>query len=527
MRAAHPDLTKGPDRLKRRSWLVVWAGLLLVVYATLFPFDFFVQSGTSWREVWRGFDWTLTEAYALADIPQNILLFMPFGFGLGGVLLARRWRFWPAWGLTLWVGLGLSGLLEVVQAVALLRFPAAADVLANGLGTAVGCAMFYGWGRRIWAGVDWLAQRIRPYLTPRRFLVICLLYLAAWWVLSIWLQTTTRLSHWDNQFPLIVGNEQTQDRPWRGTLARLYLADRAFTADEVARGLAGESALSVGGGSLGANYDFATAGETNFPPLVTQGGGAIMITPDGVALSEDGWLASDGAVTAVSQALSTTSQFTLGLTAASGNLAQDGPARLMSISGDPYQRNLTVGQEGTALVLRFRTPLTGENGRTPELIIPGVFTDGAMREILVTYDGTAVRLSLDAPTNVYAIELVPAVALFIKTFPKEVGQMRLSRGNTAVFRLLYTICLFLPWAYWLALLDQPKHSRHPWFVFGLMVGVVLPAVVWETLLHFSLRNYPWRPVYVMLNGVIITAVFLLFSWRQQRLVGLIPPMPAK
>ncbi|MBK8988854.1 MAG: VanZ family protein [Chloroflexi bacterium] len=510
-----------PARLIRRSWFVVGMGLFVILYATLFPFDFFIQSGASWRAVLGDFDWTLIASYALADIPRNVVLFAPLGFGLGGLLLARRWRLWPACWLALLVGLMLSALLEVVQAVALLRFPTVPDVLANGLGTAVGCAILYRWGGQMWGGVGRLAEGIRPLRTPRRFFIICLLYLAAWLALAVWLPTTTQLSNWDDQFPLIVGNEQTQDRPWHGVLGRLYLADRAFSDGEVARLLTGENVMAVAGASLVAHYDFLATADANFPPLVPQGSGALVTTPQGILLSRHGWLASEGAVTAVSQALATTSQFTLGLTAASGDVAQGGPARLMSISGDPYRRNLTLGQEGAALVLRLRTPLTGENGRTPEFIIPGVFTNGGLHQIVITYDRTAVRLSIDDPTNVYTIELLPAAALFIKTFPNEVGQMRLNRGNMAVFRLLYTICLFLPWMYWLALLQQHQRLARPPLIFWLVPAIALPAIMWEGLLSLLLRHYQFQPGYAAFNAIVITAGFLLLHWLR-----LVEPMPA-
>ena len=152
-------------------------------------------------------------------------------------------------------------------------------------------------------------------------------------------------------------------------------------------------------------------------------------------------------------------------------MQQSGPARLISISGDPYRRNLTLGQEGPDLVVRLRMPLTGENGRQPELIIPNVFTDTQMHRIVMTYDGTAVRLAIDSAQNVYTVELLPAVALFVKTFPNEVDQMRLNRGNMAMFHLLYSLGLFLPWAVWLAY----RQISGLWLVLGLS----LPPLVWN------------------------------------------------
>ncbi|NQT21762.1 MAG: hypothetical protein HQ592_18810 [Planctomycetes bacterium] len=54
------------------------------------------------------------------------------------------------------------------------------------------------------------------------------------------------------------------------------------------------------------------------------------------------------------------------------NLTQIGPARIISFSTDQNVRNFTLGQSGERLVLRLRTPSTGENGMNPELELMSV-----------------------------------------------------------------------------------------------------------------------------------------------------------
>ncbi|HBE72406.1 MAG TPA: hypothetical protein DDW52_30085, partial [Planctomycetaceae bacterium] len=46
-------------------------------------------------------------------------------------------------------------------------------------------------------------------------------------------------------------------------------------------------------------------------------------------------------------------------------LKQKGPARIVTISGNSSQRNITLGQEGERLHVRFRTSKTGANGLSP------------------------------------------------------------------------------------------------------------------------------------------------------------------
>lgn len=51
------------------------------------------------------------------------------------------------------------------------------------------------------------------------------------------------------------------------------------------------------------------------------------------------------------------------------NLHQKGPARILTYSKSPFERNFTLGQEGRDIVLRLRTPETGANGNNPELTL--------------------------------------------------------------------------------------------------------------------------------------------------------------
>jgi VanZ family protein len=44
---------------------------------------------------------------------------------------------------------------------------------------------------------------------------------------------------------------------------------------------------------------------------------------------------------------------------------QFGPARILTISRDPWERNLTIGQEGSNVIIRVRTPNTDRNGNPP------------------------------------------------------------------------------------------------------------------------------------------------------------------
>ncbi|MEJ2746561.1 MAG: hypothetical protein P8183_01380, partial [Anaerolineae bacterium] len=365
--------------------------------------------------------------------------------------------------------------------------------------------LFHFYGSSILSGIGRLVDLASAFFTFRRALIAYLLYVLLWLSISYLMKNEAQLSNWNDQYPLILGNERTQDRPWQGIVQQLYISNRALSDKEVAHLFMGDSAINSG--HVVASYDFTGDSADNFPVLDGMGPGPIQTTSDGVILSQTQWLQSDQPAAAISQALASSSQFTLELTAAANDLTQAGPARLISISEDPYRRNLTVGQEETGLVFRLRTPLTGLNGRQPELVIPRVFTDQAFHRIVITYNGVVVHFYIDNPANDFAIELIPSTAIFTKSFPYEVAQMRINHGNMFIFRLLYSMLIFVPLSLLAVIGSQSTENKKK--LFGLAIGLIVFALLWELLLSLVISGYGLRVSNVMLNWG-VTAVSFLF-----------------
>jgi len=117
----------------------------------------------------------------------------------------------------------------------------------------------------------------------------------------------------------------------------------------------------------------------------TEDGGLIFPGP-GIARTEaaPAWLS----------ALQEASRFQLILAARTDDPVQSGPARLLSISENTAVRNLTLGQEGADLILRFRRPGSTENG-TPAYEARGVFADANWHAIVVEARPDHLRLLVD------------------------------------------------------------------------------------------------------------------------------------
>jgi hypothetical protein len=122
-----------------------------------------------------------------------------------------------------------------------------------------------------------------------------------------------------------------------------------------------------------------------------------LVPRDNARLNSDGELETaggaflvHGAEQDVLTACRSTNELSIEAVLAPANTNQFGPARIVSFSIDPYHRNFTLGQDRDRLVLRLRTPSTGENGMRPETRLCQIQA-GRRQHVLVSYrDGSVV-----------------------------------------------------------------------------------------------------------------------------------------
>jgi hypothetical protein len=73
---------------------------------------------------------------------------------------------------------------------------------------------------------------------------------------------------------------------------------------------------------------------------------------------------------------------------------QEGPARIFTISGGFSDRNLTVGQRGSDLVVRLRRPGSDANG-LPPFVVRDVFAQPTWRRLVVDVRDGTLRIEVD------------------------------------------------------------------------------------------------------------------------------------
>lgn len=132
--------------------LVALAGLLLIIYVTLYPFHFDGLSRILHLHLYfKGFTFggysRCCTRLAILEPLANVALFLPFGLGLTGMVRKRvaTWRAAFAVVLLLCVGLSLS--IEVLQVFQPWRSPTLADVLMNSIGGGLGFLCYWSWGK--------------------------------------------------------------------------------------------------------------------------------------------------------------------------------------------------------------------------------------------------------------------------------------------------------------------------------------------------------------------------------------------
>lgn len=318
----------------------------------------------------------------LADVVQNVVLFVPLG-------LATRGRPLP---MALVLAAALSGAIESAQRW-LPRNPDAWDVAANVAGTVLGRAL------PPWRG---LSGALRGAVPLTGLAAAALLGVLAWPHPG----PPNDFSNWAPH-PLVLGDEADGTRPWRGTLAELAIYDRAVAGDafqdgRVPEGEHAEPTWDAGGPVLWIRFAPPLAGRLDgpqgprplvLPPLPDRG---FTLAADGLHIAGQGpWRLPAAWAAHVRERLRAAGRATLAARFRTADLEQTGPARIASISRDPGHRALTLAQDGHELTFRVRTPAVGPNGVYPhaETFDAGLTT--TEHRVTASFDGQTSRIVLD------------------------------------------------------------------------------------------------------------------------------------
>ena len=123
-------------------------------------------------------------------------------------------------------------------------------------------------------------------------------------------------------------------------------------------------------------------------PLEARGGKVVSLAgKGGVRLAGGAHLRSIRPAAALTKALVKSGDLSVEVWLRPANLSQVGPARIVSISGDPLNRNFTLGQLGSSIEMRLRTTATNANGMNPHLATSAGVLNGKRQHVVFVRRG--------------------------------------------------------------------------------------------------------------------------------------------
>ncbi|MGH7176574.1 MAG: hypothetical protein ACREJC_04260, partial [Tepidisphaeraceae bacterium] len=130
-------------------------------------------------------------------------------------------------------------------------------------------------------------------------------------------------------------------------------------------------------------------------------------------------------------------------TAATAATHQHGPVRIATISAGADHRNLTLAQDGPALVVRVQTSVTGENGCKPQFLVPHVFDDDSPRRVIVTFSDARLCVYVNSAREQYTTTITPEASVIWRIYPRAIWDFRMDTDEVEVHAWVYRTLAFL------------------------------------------------------------------------------------
>jgi VanZ family protein len=492
-----------PHRQACREWSnrILIISLLGIAYLTLFPFRLSFAITT----VFHRYPFLLGmtgKRPSDMDVFLNVLLFVPFGFGLSAKLRQRQSRRWTSFFLALAIGAGVSYAVEFLQFYIPERDSGWDDVITNAAGSVVGFFLFELWGGPLLEGLSRWEDLFDRWLSPRRAAFMLAAYFAVWFGISMYLQTKTRIIDWDPQYHLFVGNDASGQNPWNGQVFLLQFWNRALPEQTIRQMAARQSAENGNAGLLG-SYDLTGSppyqDQTNvLPPLAW--------TPDqpqltvARALDLRPSLHTQFPAETLPREIEKTGRFTIHVVCAPRATAEIG--RIVSQSKTAEIANFHLWQEGENLWFWFRNPLS-ETRSSLAWAVPGVFEGGKVRDIFASYDGSEAFIYLDGNRVPGTYRLNSGAGLMHV-------HLTLKTADLEAYAVVYETLVFLPGGLLVGVALRKTSGRRISSGWMLVFGGVLPAVLFEILLALVSGRRIW-PMPIALSLVFGAAGILLMN----------------
>lgn len=430
-----------PPARAQSSWSnrVLLLSIAGILFLTLYPFRFEYHQSARFLFPFSLEGWG--KGTNVLDIFLNILLFIPYGFGLAEKL-RERGKSKPAVLIAAYIsGALLSYLVEILQIYIPRRDSGWGDVFTNSFGALVGAWIFDATGAVI---ISWFVARedaLDKWLSLPKVGVFAALYIAFWCVLVGPLQNRARLSNWTSDSYLAVGNYASLHpaSPWKGRILELDFWSHAISA-ELARSLSANVSSQIEPPSPLAAYAFSGSAPFHdsrhfLPDLDWASQAPDTGGEDGAVFDGQSWLISTGGVPMLVRSVEDSGKFALRIVCQPAE-ANDTDARIVSVSSPTGAVNMELAQSGSSLRFWFRNPLSMRRFRMT-WDVPRVFSPGPVRNLLLSFNGSALSLYVDGREYTPAYELGPAVA-FARYF------RHVKTAELAGYKIIFNALIFFP-----------------------------------------------------------------------------------
>ncbi|HHS12946.1 MAG TPA: VanZ family protein [bacterium] len=356
------------------------------------------------------------------DLLNNLILFIPMGLILKSLNPSFGWK------RTILIGGMVSLTIETLQ-LFLPRTTSLNDLFMNSVGTGVGWVIAE---KQLINLNRWsIGSGIRRGMALAAMLIVLILLQLPFFVNS--------LEGWDEHFHLMAGNEESLDRPWAGRIMGFRIHDRTLKTAEVDRRFqAGVDGFFFESGGIAA-CDF-TAGSVSkegfMPDSMIQEG--VFLDEEGMVFDGKSRFRSAMPAKEISRQLKAKPAFSIEIWLQTFEILQEGPARILSLSGGTDSRNFTLGQSSSGLQFRVRTPLAGANGSRICLFQENIFQDTLAHHIVATFNRGVQKIYVDG-----------------RSVPGHIGSLHyllrlLHLGDTRFSWAAMSVLLFTPTGFFLA-----------------------------------------------------------------------------
>jgi VanZ family protein len=477
---------------------ILIAAVAVILFLTLYPLRFaFSAPSLNTSPFLLG---TENKPGKPLDVVLNILLFIPFGFGLCAKLRDRGASARAAVLLSWLAGALLSYSIELAQFYMPARDSGWEDVLTNSTGALFGACLVLLAGSWVQRHLAAREAALETRLSPGPAVLVLLLYFILWLGASVHFQKQARLKNWDPASFLIIGNDAKGQSPWKGRVSQLQIWDRALTETDAKAIAAGNTTVTKA--NVAARFSFLSLppyqDQSNLLPPLNWTSAQPTSPASGPAVFESSsWLTTNAPVGPLVAAVQKTSQFSVCVTLETPDTTH-ATGRIISISRPLALADLSLQQDRADLVFAFHTPLSAKRAFLPWRV-PGVLIPNRLQTFLFSYDGSDLSIFADGRPVPQSrdYQLTPGAGL-VHLF------LRIRTPDLEGYRYGYYACVFLPLGALLGIAARGKVQTKPSRVVVLAAFALISAVALElALMRVTARSL--SPGNVVLSLVLLLA----------------------